>query len=67
MVTHHQWRVVIVTHNGKKPLYVKILLGEINGKVVITVLNTELAGELMLKNRTMTRNEAIAIGRSLVS
>ena len=66
---------VIVTqmrasHNGgrKKPLYVKILLGEINGKAfglnkVLTVLNTELAieiGELMLKNRTMTRNEAIA-------
>ena len=66
---------VIVTqlrasHNGgrKKPLYVKILLGEINGKAfglnkVLTVLNTELAieiGELMLKNRTLTRSEAIA-------
>ena len=52
----------------EKPLHVKILLGEINGKAfglnkVLTVLNTELAieiGELMLKNRTMTRNEAIA-------
>ena len=66
---------VIVTqmrasHNGgrKKPLFVKILLGEINGKAfglnkVLTVLNTELAieiGELMLKNRTMTRDEALA-------
>ena len=58
------------SHNGgrKKPLYVKILLGEINGNAfglnkVLTVLNTELAieiGELILKNRTMTRNEALA-------
>ena len=66
---------VIVTemrasHKGskKKPLFVKILLGEINGKAfgmhkVLTVLNTEIAleiGELHLKNRKMTKNEAIA-------
>ena len=66
---------VIVTemrasHNGgkKKPLHVKILLGEINGKAfglnkVLTVLNTELAieiGELSLKNRMINRDEAIA-------
>ncbi len=66
---------VIVTemrasHKGskKKPLFVKILLGEINGKAfgmhkVLTVLNTELAleiGELYLKNRKITREEAIA-------
>ena len=57
-------------HKGskKKPLYVVIVLGEINGRAFglnkyLRVMNTELAiesGEILLKNRKMTREEAIA-------
>ena len=57
-------------HKGskKKPLYVVIVLGEINGRAFglnkyFSVMNTELAiesGEILLKNRKMTREEAIA-------
>ena len=57
-------------HRGskKKPLYVVIVLGEINGRAFglnkyLSVMNTELAiesGEILLKNRKMTREEAIA-------
>ena len=57
-------------HKGskKKPLYVVIVLGEINGRAFglnkyLSVMNTELAiesGEILLKNRKMTREEAIA-------
>ena len=57
-------------HKGskKKPLYVVIVLGEINGRAFglnkyLSVMNTELAiesGEILLKNRKMTRQEAIA-------
>ena len=56
-------------HKGskKKPLYVVIVLGEINGRAFglnkyLSVMNTELAiesGEILLKNRKMTREEAI--------
>lgn len=56
-------------HRGSKnkPLYVVIVLGEINGRAFginkyLSVMDTELAiesGELLLKNRKMTREEAI--------
>lgn len=56
-------------HKGskKKPLYVVMVLGEINGRAFginkyLSVMNTELAielGEVHLKNRKMTREEAI--------
>jgi len=57
-------------HKGskKKPLYLIMVLGEINGRAFglnkyLSVLNTELAvefGEIRLKNAKMTRDEAIA-------
>jgi hypothetical protein len=57
-------------HRGskKKPLYVVMVLGEINGRAFginkyLSVMDTELAiesGEVLLKNRKMTRDEAIA-------
>lgn len=57
-------------HRGSKnkPLYVVMVLGEINGKAFginkyLSVMDTELAiesGEVLLKNRKMTRDEAIA-------
>ena len=57
-------------HRGSKnkPLYVVIVLGEINGRAFginkyLSVMDTELAiesGEILLKNRKMTRDEAIA-------
>lgn len=57
-------------HRGskKKPLYLIMVLGEINGKAFginkfLSVMNTELAiesGEILLKNRKMTRDEAIS-------
>jgi hypothetical protein len=57
-------------HKGskKKPLYVVMVLGEINGRAFglnkfLSVMNTELAiesGEVWLKNRKLTRSEAIA-------
>lgn len=57
-------------HRGSKnkPLYVTMLLGEINGRAFginkyLSVMDTELAiesGEVLLKNRKMTRDEAIA-------
>ena len=57
-------------HRGSKnkPLYVVIVLGEINGRAFginkyLSAMDTELAiesGELLLKNRKMTRDEAIA-------
>lgn len=57
-------------HRGSKnkPLYVVLVLGEINGKAFginkyLSVMDTELAiesGEVLLKNRKMTREEAIA-------
>jgi hypothetical protein len=57
-------------HRGSKnkPLYVVMVLGEINGKAFginkyLSVMDTELAiesGEILLKNRIMTREEAIA-------
>lgn len=56
-------------HRGskKKPLYLVMVLGEINGKAFginkyLSVMDTELAiesGEILLKNRKMTREEAI--------
>ena len=56
-------------HRGskKKPLYLIMVLGEINGKAFginkfLSVMNTELAiesGEILLKNRKKTRDEAI--------
>jgi len=56
-------------HDGSKnkPLYVVMVLGEINGRAFginkyISLLNTELAiesGEILLKNRKMNREEAI--------
>ena len=56
-------------HRGskKKPLYVVMVLGEINGRAFgankyLSVMDTELAiesGEILLKNRKMTRDEAI--------
>ncbi|WP_461532009.1 hypothetical protein [Sinomicrobium sp.] len=57
-------------HQGskKKPLYLVIVLGEINDRAFginkyLSVMNTELAiesGEILLSNRKMTRDEAIA-------
>ena len=57
-------------HRGSKskPLYVVMVLGEINGKAFginkyLSVMDTELAiesGEILLKNRKMTRDEAIS-------
>jgi len=57
-------------HRGSKskPLYVVMVLSEINGKAFginkyLSVMDTELAiesGEVLLKNRKMTRDEAIA-------
>lgn len=57
-------------HKGskKKPLYLVMVLGEINGRAFgvnkyLSVMNTELAieqGEIYLKNRKMTREEAIS-------
>lgn len=57
-------------HRGskKKPLYVIMVLGEINGRAFgvnkyLSVMDTELAlesGEVLLKNRKMTRDEAIS-------
>ena len=57
-------------HRGSKnkPLYVVIVLGEINGRAFginkyLSVMDTELAiesGELLLKNRKMTREEAVS-------
>ena len=59
-----------VFHRGskKKPLYIAMLLGEMNGKAFginkyLSVTDAELAlefGEILLKNRKMTREEAIA-------
>jgi hypothetical protein len=57
-------------HRGskKKPLYLIMVLGEMNGKAFginkyLSVMDTELAiesGEILLKNRKMTREEAIS-------
>ena len=57
-------------HRGskKKPLYVIMVLGEINGRAFgvnkyLSVMDSELAlesGEILLKNRKMTRDEAIS-------
>jgi hypothetical protein len=57
-------------HRGskKKPLYLIMVLGEINGKAFginkyLSVMDTELAiesGEIILKNRKKTREEAIS-------
>jgi hypothetical protein len=57
-------------HRGskKKPLYIIMVLGEINGKAFginkyLSVMDTELAiesGEIILKNRKKTREEAIS-------
>ena len=57
-------------HRGSKnkPLYVVMVLGEINDRAFginkyLSVMDTELAiesGEVLLKNRKMTRDEAIA-------
>ena len=57
-------------HRGSKnkPLYVVMVLGEINGRAFginkfLSVMDTELAiesGEVLLKNSKMTREEAIA-------
>jgi len=57
-------------HRGSKnkPLYVVMVLGEINGRAFsinkyLSVMDSELAiesGEILLKNRKMTRDEAIA-------
>lgn len=59
-----------VYHRGskKKPLYVVMVLGEINGRAFgvnkyLSVMDSELAiesGEVLLKNRKMTRDEAIS-------
>lgn len=59
-----------VFHRGskKKPLYIEILLGEKNGKAFgvnkyLSVTDAELAieyGEILLKNKKKTREEAIA-------
>ena len=56
-------------HRGskKKPLYLIMVLGEMNGRAFgvnkyLSVMDTELAiesGEILLKNRKMTREEAI--------
>lgn len=57
-------------HRGSKnkPLYVVMILGEINGRAFginkyLSVMDTELSiesNEILLKNRKMTRDEAIA-------
>jgi hypothetical protein len=57
-------------HRGskKKPLYLVMVLGEMNGKAFginkyLSVMDTELAiesGEVLLRNRKMTRGEAIS-------
>lgn len=57
-------------HKGSKnkPLYVVMVLGEINGRAFginkyLSVMDTELAlesGEILLKNRKITREEAIS-------
>ncbi|MCI2230289.1 hypothetical protein MC378_14010 [Polaribacter sp. MSW13] len=57
-------------HRGskKKPLYLVMVLGEMNGRAFginkyLSVMDTELAiesGEILLKNRKMTRDEAIS-------
>lgn len=57
-------------HRGskKKPLFLVMVLGEINGRAFginkyLSVMDTELAiesGEILLKNRKMTRYEAIS-------
>lgn len=57
-------------HRGskKKPLYLIMVLGEINGRAFginkyLSVIDTELSiesGEILLKNRKMTRGEAIS-------
>ncbi|WP_299107982.1 hypothetical protein [uncultured Tenacibaculum sp.] len=57
-------------HRGskKKPLFLVMVLGEINGRAFginkyLSVMDTELAiesGEILLKNRKMTREEAIS-------
>ena len=57
-------------HRGskKKPLYVVMVLGEINGRAFgiykyLSIMDTELAmetGEILLKNPKMTREEAMA-------
>ncbi|SUX46044.1 Uncharacterised protein [Chryseobacterium indoltheticum] len=57
-------------HRGSKnkPLYVVMILGEINGRAFginkyLSVMDTELgieSDEILLKNRKMTREEAIA-------
>jgi len=57
-------------HRGSKnkPLYVVMVLGELNGNAFgvnkyLSIMDTELAiesGEILLKNRKMTRDEAIA-------
>ncbi|WCC44744.1 hypothetical protein PJW08_14360 [Tenacibaculum finnmarkense] len=57
-------------HRGskKKPLYLIMVLGEINGRAFginkyLSVMDTELAiesGEVLLKNRKVTREEAIS-------
>jgi hypothetical protein len=59
-----------VIHKGskKKPLKLIMVIGEINGKAFginkfLSLLDTELAysyGEILIKNRKMTRDEAIA-------
>ena len=59
-----------VAHKGskKKPLRLILIIGEINGRAFginkyLSVLDTDLAmsyGEILLKNRKMTREEAIA-------
>lgn len=56
-------------HQGskKKPLYLVMILGEMNGRAFgvnkyLSVMNTEFAiesGEILLKNRKITREEAI--------
>jgi len=57
-------------HRGskKKPLYIVMVLGEINGRAFgvnkyLSVMDSKLAlesGEILLKNRKMTREEAIS-------
>jgi hypothetical protein len=57
-------------HRGskKKPLYLVMVLGEMNGRAFginkyLSVMDTELAiesGEILLKNRKMTRDEAFS-------
>ena len=63
-------REIKTYHRGSKnkPLYVVMVLGEINGRAFginkyLSVMDTELAiesQEVLLKNRKMTRDEAIA-------